>query len=103
MLIRWVGALDDLLEPALGSDGKKRPCLLWKCRVDEARSLQHQIRVLEKPEYTVAVQMVVSHHGCWDLNSGPSKEQSVLLTAEPSLQSWLLFFDRYVWDMETGE
>ena len=24
--------------------------------------------------------------GCWDLNSGPSKEQSLLLTAEPSLQ-----------------
>ena len=25
--------------------------------------------------------------GCWDLNSRPSEEQSVLLTAEPSLQS----------------
>jgi hypothetical protein len=25
--------------------------------------------------------------GCWDLNSGPLEEQSVLLTAEPSLQS----------------
>jgi len=24
--------------------------------------------------------------GCWDLNSGPSQEQSLLLTAEPSLQ-----------------
>jgi hypothetical protein len=24
--------------------------------------------------------------GCWDLNSGPSEEQSVLLTSEPSLQ-----------------
>jgi hypothetical protein len=24
--------------------------------------------------------------GCWDLNSGPSEEQSVLLTAEPSQQ-----------------
>jgi hypothetical protein len=24
--------------------------------------------------------------GCWDLNSGPSEEQSVLLTVEPSLQ-----------------
>jgi hypothetical protein len=23
--------------------------------------------------------------GCWDLNSGPSEEQSVLLMAEPSL------------------
>ena len=23
--------------------------------------------------------------GCWDLNSGPSEEQTVLLTAEPSL------------------
>jgi hypothetical protein len=32
--------------------------------------------------------MVVSHLvvGWWDLNSGPSEEQSVLLTAEPSLQ-----------------
>jgi hypothetical protein len=26
--------------------------------------------------------------GCWELNSGPLKEQSVLLTAEPSLQPW---------------
>jgi hypothetical protein len=24
--------------------------------------------------------------GCWDLNSGPLEEQSLLLTAEPSLQ-----------------
>jgi hypothetical protein len=24
--------------------------------------------------------------GCWGLNSGPSEEQSVLLTTEPSLQ-----------------
>jgi hypothetical protein len=24
--------------------------------------------------------------GCWDLNSGPQEEQSVLLTAEPFLQ-----------------
>jgi hypothetical protein len=24
--------------------------------------------------------------GCWDLNSGPSEEQSVLLTGEPSHQ-----------------
>jgi hypothetical protein len=24
--------------------------------------------------------------GCWDLNSGPPEEQSVLLTTEPSLQ-----------------
>ncbi|EDL91225.1 rCG56442 [Rattus norvegicus] len=24
--------------------------------------------------------------GCWDLNSGPLEEQSVLLTIEPSLQ-----------------
>jgi hypothetical protein len=24
--------------------------------------------------------------GCWELSSGPLKEQSVLLTAEPSLQ-----------------
>ena len=24
--------------------------------------------------------------GCWDLNSGPSEEQSALLTAEPSFQ-----------------
>jgi hypothetical protein len=24
--------------------------------------------------------------GCWDLNSGPSEEQSVFLTTEPSLQ-----------------
>jgi hypothetical protein len=28
--------------------------------------------------------------GCWDLNSGPSEEQSVLLTNEPSLQPLVL-------------
>ena len=26
--------------------------------------------------------------GCWELNSGLLEEESVLLTAEPSLQSW---------------
>jgi hypothetical protein len=30
--------------------------------------------------------------GCWDLNSGPVEEQSVLLTAEPSLQPQLRCF-----------
>ena len=29
--------------------------------------------------------------GCWELNSVPLEEQSVLLTAEPSLQSQLYF------------
>ena len=29
--------------------------------------------------------------GCWELNSGPLAEQSVLLTAEPSLQLCLVF------------
>jgi hypothetical protein len=28
--------------------------------------------------------------GCWDLNLGPSEEQSVLLTTEPSLQPFNL-------------
>ena len=28
--------------------------------------------------------------GCWDLDSGPSEEQSVLLTVEPSLQPLFL-------------
>jgi hypothetical protein len=28
--------------------------------------------------------------GCWDLNSEPLEEQSVLLPAEPSLQPWLV-------------
>jgi hypothetical protein len=29
--------------------------------------------------------------GCWDLNSGPSEEQWVLLTTEPSLQPVIAF------------
>jgi hypothetical protein len=29
--------------------------------------------------------------GCWELDSGPLEEQSVLLTAEPSLQPKVLF------------
>jgi hypothetical protein len=37
--------------------------------------------------HLISLQMVMSHQcSCWDLNSGPSEEQSVLLTAEPSLQ-----------------
>ena len=31
--------------------------------------------------------------GCWELNSGPLEEQSVLLTAEPSLQPLRKFFN----------
>jgi hypothetical protein len=31
--------------------------------------------------------------GCWDLNSEPSEEQSVLLTAEPSLQPTFIIFN----------
>jgi hypothetical protein len=30
--------------------------------------------------------------GCWDLNSGPLEEQSVLLTTEPSLQPHMFAF-----------
>jgi hypothetical protein len=31
--------------------------------------------------------------GCWDLNSGPLEEQSVLLTTEPSHQpNFIIFF-----------
>ena len=30
--------------------------------------------------------------GCWELNSGPLEEQLVLLTTEPSLQPYFLFF-----------
>jgi hypothetical protein len=32
--------------------------------------------------------------GCWDLNSGPLEEQSVLLTAEPSLQPLTISYMR---------
>ena len=43
------------------------------------------------------LQIIVSHHGCWELNSEPLEEQSVLLTTEPSLQpvvglSYLSFY-----------
>jgi hypothetical protein len=49
-------------------------------------------------KYTVVVFRHLRSHldgceplcGCWNLNSGPSEEQSVLLTAEPSLQPPLL-------------
>ena len=35
----------------------------------------------------ISLQVFVSHHiGSWELNSGPLQKQSVLLTAEPSLQ-----------------
>jgi hypothetical protein len=34
--------------------------------------------------------------GCWDLNSGPSEEQSMLLTTEPSLQPHALYSYRKI-------
>ena len=58
-------------------------------------------------EYTVAVfkhtrgghQMPIADGceppcGCWELNSGPLEEQSVLLTAEPSLQPLRQIFNQ---------
>ena len=36
--------------------------------------------------------------GCWELNSGSLEEQSVLLTAEPSLQPQKSFF----WSLISG-
>jgi hypothetical protein len=44
----------------------------------------------------ISLQMVASHHGCWDLNSGPLEEQSVLLTTEPSLQPPRAYFYKIV-------
>jgi hypothetical protein len=41
----------------------------------------------------VSLQVVVSHHdGCWELNSGPLEEQTVLLSTEPSRQPHCMFF-----------
>jgi hypothetical protein len=34
--------------------------------------------------------------GCWELNSGPLVEQSVLLTTEPYLQPYFLFLRKYL-------
>jgi hypothetical protein len=34
--------------------------------------------------------------GCWDLNSGPSEEQSVFLTTEPPLQPYAFLLTE--WD-----
>ena len=33
--------------------------------------------------------------GCWGLNSGPLKEQPVLLTSESSLQSQISFYNHF--------
>jgi hypothetical protein len=35
--------------------------------------------------------------GCWKLNSGPLEEQSVLLTAEPSLQPNQIFLEQLLY------
>jgi len=34
--------------------------------------------------------------GCWELNSGPLEEQSVLLTTEPSLQPEPVYLKRFL-------
>ena len=41
--------------------------------------------------------------GCWELNSGSLEEQSVLLTAEPSLQPNIEFFKKTNVDVETEQ
>jgi hypothetical protein len=77
--------------------------------LDWAPSLQPKDSFIVVCKYTVAVfrhqkrssDLIKDGYeppcGCWDLNSGPSEEQSVLLTAEPSLQpprkiSFFFFF-----------
>jgi hypothetical protein len=39
--------------------------------------------------------------GCWKLNSGPLEEQSVLLTAELSLQTLMSFLDLDLWSFKS--
>lgn len=54
---------------------------------------------MEVPEAldSMELQMVVSQHGCWDLNSCPLEKHSVLLTAaESSLQNILSFLSYHV-------
>jgi hypothetical protein len=40
----------------------------------------------ETPEEGIRSDSCEPPYGCWELNSGPLEEQSVLLTTEPSLQ-----------------
>jgi hypothetical protein len=42
-------------------------------------------------------------YGCWELNSGPLEEQSVLLTAEPSLQPSGIFSTAHAGGFEFTE
>jgi hypothetical protein len=57
---------------------------------DQALVLQkHQKRVLDP-----ITDGCEPPSGCWDLNSGPLEEQSVLLNPEPSLQSPIEFFKK---------
>ena len=53
------------------------PCMWVHCRCLQT----HQKRVLD-PHY----RWLWATCGCWELNSGPLEEQSMLLTTEPSLQ-----------------
>jgi hypothetical protein len=75
---------------------------MFQCDISTPLSISHflkKIYLLIIRKYTVAVfrhsrrrhqislrTAVWATMCCWDLNSGPSEEQSVLLTAEPSLQ-----------------
>jgi hypothetical protein len=57
-----------------------------------------------RPE--LQLRIVVSHHGCWELNPVPLEEQQVLLMAEPSLQPLTSSFVRkkknteFLWEIE---
>jgi len=41
--------------------------------------------------------------GCWELNSGPLEEQTVLLTSEPSLQPLMIIFIIYIFYCGLGD
>jgi hypothetical protein len=48
---------------------------------------KYTVAVFRPPRrgHQISLQMVEPPCGCWDLNSGPSEGQSVLLTTEPSI------------------
>ncbi len=64
------------------------PCLLWP---KDLFIIIHKYTVADfrctRRGHQISLWVVCEPPcGCWDLNSGPSEEQSVLLTTEPSLQ-----------------
>ena len=64
-------------------------------------TVSHSLQTHQKRAYDLITDGCEPPCGCWGLNAGPLEEQSVLLTAESSLQLSSLFFLRKIFTLSS--